>query len=180
MGDPQKLKKKYTRPLKLWQKERITEENELLKEFGLKNKKEIWRADSILKKYSREAKRLIAYKTEQATKEKDQLLRKLRGLGLIPAEGDMNSVLSLKLKDILGRRLQTIVYKKNLANSISQARQFVVHRHISIGNRSINTPSYLVKKVEEDQISYRQVSPLAKPDHPALLKPKEEESGKQK
>ncbi|MBN2454790.1 30S ribosomal protein S4 [Candidatus Woesearchaeota archaeon] len=184
MGDSQKLKRKYTRPLKLWHKERITEENELAKEYGLKNKKEIWKANSFLKKYSREAKRLVAYKTAQAQKEKDQLLRKLKSLGLIPTEGDLNSVLSLKLKDILGRRLQTLVYKRNLANSVKQARQFIVHRHITVAGKSINTPSYLVRKAEEAQIAYRQVSPMAKADHPAVLskkgdKPKKgAESGK--
>ena len=178
MGDPGKLRRKYTRPLKLWHKERIEEEKALLREYGLKNKEEVWRANSILKKYSHEAKRLIVLRTEQGTKEKDQLLRKLKSLSLIPAEGDLNSVLSLKLKDILERRLQTLIYKKNLANSVKQARQLIVHRHVTIAGKSVNTPSYLVKRSEEDHLSYREVSPFAK-QSPVTPKKEEQSGGKQ-
>jgi small subunit ribosomal protein S4 len=165
MGDPQKLRKKYSRPLNMWQKGRIDEEKTLVQEYGLKNKKEVWKADSILKNFSKQAKRLIAEKSEQSVKEKNQLLKKLKTLGLLQTEADINAVLSLKLKDVLGRRLQTVVYKKNLAKSIRQARQFVVHGHINIGNKSVSIPSYLVRKKEEGQITFSQTSPLVDESH---------------
>ena len=36
--------------------------------------------------------------------------------------------------------------------SPSQARQVVVHGHVSIGNRKVNLPGYLVKKEDENKI----------------------------
>ncbi|MDP7610203.1 MAG: 30S ribosomal protein S4, partial [Candidatus Woesearchaeota archaeon] len=43
MGDPKKQRKKYSKPSHPWQTERIEVEKVLMKEYGLKNKKEIWR-----------------------------------------------------------------------------------------------------------------------------------------
>ncbi|MFH1181639.1 MAG: 30S ribosomal protein S4 [Candidatus Woesearchaeota archaeon] len=166
MGDPRKLRKQYSSPKKMWTTSRIDEEKELTNEYGLRNKREIWKARAILSKILRQAKQIIARRTAQSEKEKDQLLAKLKSLSLIPADGDINAVLNVKLKDLLGRRLQTIVFKKNLANTINQARQFVSHRHINIGSKNITVPSYLVRKDEEEHVSFKPVSALAKADHP--------------
>jgi small subunit ribosomal protein S4 len=166
MGDPRKLRKQYSSPKKMWTLARIDEEKELTNEYGLRNKREIWKARAILSKILRQAKKIIAQRTAQTEKEKDQLLAKLKSLSLIPADGDINSVLNVKLKDLLGRRLQTIVFKKNLANTINQARQFVVHRHINIKDNNITVPSYLVRTDEEAHVSFKPVSSLAKADHP--------------
>ena len=43
MGDPRKTRKKYDTPQHPWQKERMDQESVFLKEYGLKNKKEIWK-----------------------------------------------------------------------------------------------------------------------------------------
>jgi small subunit ribosomal protein S4 len=166
MGDPRKLRKQYSSPKKMWTLSRIEEEKELTNEYGLRNKREIWKARAILSGIMRQAKQIIARSTPQSEQEKGQLLTKLKSLSLIPVEGDINSVLNVKLKDLLGRRLQTIVFKKNLANTIKQARQFVVHRHINIGSKNITVPSYLVKIDEEANVSFKPVSALAKADHP--------------
>jgi len=52
----------------------------------------------------------------------------------------------------LERRLQTMVMKRSNLKSPYQARQMVVHGHVSIGNRKVNLPGYLVKKEEELEI----------------------------
>jgi small subunit ribosomal protein S4 len=179
MGDPRTLRKKYTTPKKMWTKVRIDEEKELSNEFGLRNSREIWKADALLRNILRQAKQIIARKTPQTDKEKDQLLARLKSLSLITADGDINAVLNIKLKDIIARRLQTIVFKKNLANTIKQARQFVVHRHIMVGDKSVTVPSYLVKKDEEDKVSFKSSSNLSKADHPErVLKDKKEKKEK--
>ena len=41
MGDPKKIRKSYRTPSHPWQKQRIVEEDELLKTYGIKNKTHI-------------------------------------------------------------------------------------------------------------------------------------------
>lgn len=152
MGDPKKTRKKYHKPSHPWQKERIEEEKIILREYGLKNKKEIWKSDSLLRNFKNQVKKLIAATSQQAEKEKNQLLRKLQNLDLIKRTAMIDDVLGLTLKDIMNRRLQTIVYKKGLAGTINQARQFIVHKHITLDDKKISAPSYLVLKNEEDKL----------------------------
>jgi len=73
-------------------------------------------------------------------------------LGIVADGSTLDDILNLKIEDILERRLQTIVMKRSNLKSPYQARQIVVHGHVSIGNRKINLPGYLVKKDEETQI----------------------------
>ena len=89
------------------------------------------------------------------------LIQKLNRLGIIGAEAEFEDVLLLTAEDVLKRRLQTVVYEKGLASTIYQARQYVVHGHIQVGSKKINTPSYLVKRDEEDLISYAPNSPIS-------------------
>jgi small subunit ribosomal protein S4 len=144
-----RAKKKYEKPVRKWDKARIEKEKELLKKFGLRRKKEIWRAEALLRKFRRLARKLIA------TPNKDEekiLIKKLSSLGILKEDSNVNDVLRLNIEDILKRRLQTIVVEKGLANSIKQARQFIVHGKVKIGERKIVYPSYLVKIDEEDKI----------------------------
>ena len=78
----------------------------------------------------------------------------------------MEDVLTLTLKDVMERRLQTLVFRKNLASSVSQARQFIVHEHISLGDKKITAPSYLVPVGEEGTIQFSQGSVISKASHP--------------
>lgn len=142
-------RKKYERPKKPWDKQRIEKEKEILKKFGLRRKKEIWRAEALLRKFRRMARQLIAKKDEKMEKE---LIGKLARLGLLSENASLDDVLSLTVENILERRLQTILFKKGLASTIKQARQFIVHGKVKIGERKIPYPSYLVPKDEEDKI----------------------------
>ena len=86
-------------------------------------------------------------------------------------------MLNLTAEDVLRRRLQTFVHKKGLAYTAKEARVFVVHGHIAMNNRKVNSPSYLVKKGEEEQIGYYPGSPVIKlkiPENPKKEKPKKE------
>jgi small subunit ribosomal protein S4 len=94
------------------------------------------------------------------------LLTRLKKLGIIHETAVLDGVLDLTIEDILERRLQTIIFRKDLAKSIYQARQLVTHGHIAIGNRRVTVPSYLVMREEENQITYTPQSPLANPSHP--------------
>lgn len=165
MGDPRKPKKKYSKPSHPWQKARIEEEKALAKEYGFKNKKEIWKMNSIMNKYKEQSKKLIALSGPQAEAEKKQLIKKLFSLGIIPETSKIDDALALTLKDLLERRLQTRVYRQNLARSAVQARQFITHNHIMVGNNIITSPSYLVKKTEESLIRFVPSSSLSDPEH---------------
>ncbi len=172
MGDPKKHRKKYSGPRHPWEKERIDEENVLKKEYGLRNKKEIWKMRSLFKGFADQAKHLIALKTQQAEKEKRQLLTKLSKLGLIKATDDLNAVLGLDFKNLLERRLQTLLFKKGLSRSVSQARQFITHGHVMVGSKKVTSPSYLVAVDEETKLGFSPGSSLSKEDHPERGKEK--------
>ncbi len=177
MGDPKKQKKKFSKPSHPWQSLRIEEERKLIKDYALKNKKEIWKAQSKIQKFKKKAKELIALQSAQAKKEEEQLLNKLVRLNLLPKESKIENVLDLSIYSILDRRLQTLAYKKGLAKSISQARQFIVHGHIAVSGKKVDVPSYLVPTDEESNISFLSNSTLSDEEHPERIK---KESLKQK
>jgi len=166
MGDIKKLKKKYSRPRHPWLKVRIEEENKLLQDYGLKSKTEIWRMRSKLKTFADQAKRLIAATGSQAEVEKQQMMKKLAKLGLLKENATIDEVLGLTINNVLDRRLQTIVFKKGLAKSFKQSRQFITHEHIFVKDRKVTSPAYLVSIEEEPLILFSQQSSLVNPEHP--------------
>lgn len=166
MGDPRKIRNKYNTPLKPWNKATIDAEKIIMKEYGLKNKREIYLANTFLKKYKDIAKKLIATKTEQAEVEKKQVLEKLERMGLLPAASKLDNILNLELKDVMERRLQTKVVRLGLARSIDQARQFITHRHITISGAQVTAPSYMVLVAEESLIAFKPSSSLGNVEHP--------------
>ena len=166
MGDPKKLRKKYETPIHPWNSAVIEEERELRKEFGLGKKKEILIARSFLKKYKNIAKRLISNQTAQGDKEKAQVMDKLQRLGLLTAGALLDDVLNLGVTDLLNRRLQSVVYRKGLARSMKQARQFITHRHIRVGEKEITSPGYIVSLEEESALVFKSNSALADEEHP--------------
>ena len=171
MGDPKFSRRRYERPSHPWEGERIKAENELLKKYGLKNKKELWRAQSVLRRFrhrARQLQALVRYGDKQAGKEKDQLIGRLGRLGLLPTEGaSLDDVLGLDVEAVLSRRLQTLAFVKGLAFTPHQARQFITHGHVAIGPRRVTVPGYLVTRMEETGIAYDPRSPISHDLHSA-------------
>jgi len=153
MGQPRRISKKYSTPKHPWRAERIEEESKIQREYGLKNKKEIWKAHGSLRAARQQARSLLAKTTSQAEVERDQLLARLVRIGLIKPDAGIDDILTLSTKDFLNRRLQTLVYKKGYASTIGQARQFISHGHVTIKGKKVTAPSYLVKAEEEGQIA---------------------------
>ncbi len=143
-------KKQYLRPKKAFELFRIKEENVLLKKYGLKNKKEVWKTLAKINYFRRRAKDLASSLRE----EQEVLFRKLKALGL--KAGSIADVLDLKIENLLERRLPTIVLKKKLASTAQQARQLVVHKKILIGEKIVDSPSYIVSVTEESSISIKE------------------------
>jgi small subunit ribosomal protein S4 len=171
MGDPKSPRRTYDKPKHPWQGDRIKAEDELVKKYGLKNKKELWKAQTLLRRFrqrSRELQAKVRYKDKQAEKERTELLGRLGSIGLLPLEGaSLNDVLALDIEAVLSRRFQTMAYVKGLAYSTKQSRQLIVHGHAAIGDRKVTIPGYYVKRDEENLIRYSPDSPLANDLHPA-------------
>jgi small subunit ribosomal protein S4 len=166
LGDPKKQRKKFDPPRFPWQIDALENELKLLGQYGLRNKKEIWRHKTLLSKYRGIGRSLLGMSTGERRIQEKQLLDRLHRLGILPDESELDDVLDLTLEDILERRLQTLVFHRGLAQSIQQARQLITHGHIAIEGRRVSTPSYLVLKDEETKIAYAPKSPLTNPDHP--------------
>jgi small subunit ribosomal protein S4 len=173
MGDPKFSRKKYGSPTHPWQAGRIKEENELIKKYGLKNKREVWRTQSLLRNFRRQARLLfpkLRIGDKQAEKEAKQLIGKLTRFGILQENATLDDVLALDVETIFSRRFQTLLYIKGLASTPKQARQLIVHGHAAISRRKVTLPGYLVRKDEELSITYSQNSPLNNEAHPVRPK----------
>lgn len=162
MGDPRKPRKKWIGPRHPWVKERLQQEMELMGKYGLRNKRELWKAQTLARKFRHQARRLLALPEHLRKMEEEALLRRLKTLGILREDATLDDVLGLTAENVLQRRLQTIVYEKGLASTIYQARQLIAHGHIAINGRRVTSPGYLVRKYEEDGIDFAPSSPYYK------------------
>ena len=159
----------YETPNHPYQGQRIAQEHGVIGQYGLKNKEELWRAESDLRSMRREARDLLGRAQGDAEAAEDlgaPFLRRLRRYGILDDEDGLDEILSLEVPDLLERRLQTIVYRKGLANTPQQARQFINHGHIAVDGQRIRTPSYMVAVAEENLIAFDEHSALADDLHP--------------
>lgn len=166
MGDPKKQRKKYESPRFPWRVDILQEELKLLGQYGLRNKRELWRHETMLSKFRGIARSLIGKTPEERKRMEEMLLARLKKLGIMHETAVLDDILDSTIEDILERRLQTIIFRKGLAKTIYQARQLVTHGHIVIGDQRVTVPSYLVPTQEENQITYIPQSPFANPSHP--------------
>ncbi len=153
MGDPRKLRKRYAVPQQLWDSTRISEESGLVQEYGLKNIKEIWIAKSILRKLRTRYKDLLAL-GEKGEAQKTEILKQTIIAGYCKPTANVDEILSLTTKDVLERRLQTLVYRNGLSKTMKQARQLITHGYISIDGKKVRSPSYQVPVELQTKIGY--------------------------
>ncbi len=146
------LRKKYKHPKRPWDRDRIDQERKMLEEFGLRRKKELWRAEEIVRNFRRRARDLIAVHDKEKEK---VLMDKLVEIGLLQKENSLSDILSLTSKDIMERRLQTILYRNGTANSIRHARQMITHGHVYVDGRRTRFPAYVVPVEKEGNITIK-------------------------
>ena len=167
MGDPKFPSKHYNTPSHPWQKTRIEQERTLTHQYGLKSKKEIWKADTKVREMRRQARKLTAKANDQqAQKEKELLLGKLNRLGMLEQGAALEDILRMSPENILDRRLQTQVYLQGLASTVKQSRQLIIHGHISVEGAVNRVPGMLVTKTQEKNITYSPSSALNSDLHP--------------
>lgn len=165
MGDPKKQRKKFDTPRFPWRKDILQEELKLQGQYGLRNKHELWRHKTTLSKARAIARSLISQPEAVRTKMENELLAQLKKKGILQETAVLDNVLDLTIDDILERRLQTIVFRKGLARTIFQSRQLITHGHVTIDNRRVTIPGYIVRKTEEPTVIYSPESELANPAH---------------
>jgi small subunit ribosomal protein S4 len=169
MGSIKKIRKKYSKPAHPWRSVRIEEENQICKDYGIPKKTEVWKTIAKLESYKNQIKKLSSITNEQSNKEMVNLIAKLKAYSLIQNDTS-DEILGITLKNLLDRRLQTIVFKKNYAKGMKQARQLIIHRHILVNNKIISSPSYLVKLSEEANVEISPKSPFYDTAHPERTK----------
>lgn len=140
--------KRYLKPRRPFDKQRFEEEAELKKNFGLKNKREIWKTEAKIKSIREKAKSLISAGQE----EQHAFFNKLKKIGLNVSS--ISDALSLDKGDYMKRRLQTVVGKKFNVPA-KGARQLITHKKILIDGEVTNIPSYIVPADLENKISLK-------------------------
>ena len=152
MGDPKNPRKIWRKPKRPLNYDLLNEELHVLGTFGLKNKRELWKAHTELSRIRNQARSLLALTQDIRVTKEPILMKSLARVGLVKENATLDDVLNLKVADFLSRRLQTFIQKKESIKSPYLARQIVVHGDVIIGDRVVNIPSYTVKVEEEDQI----------------------------
>ncbi|MCA9495390.1 MAG: 30S ribosomal protein S4 [Nanoarchaeota archaeon] len=167
MGAPKKHRKKFVSHKQRWNKQTIEEEAILVNDYALKNKKEIRKVELLISKYKRIAKELNRTNESKNSENAKNLVESLKAKGYLPTEAStLDDILDISLRNVLERRLSNVIYKNKLARTPKQARQFVVHRHVKIDGKVIDSPSYPLTLLEETQVTFRPSSSLSDENHP--------------
>jgi len=152
MGEPRRLNRQYSVPKKLWNKQKIISDRKIMTEYGLRTKKEVWKAETLVRKFRKTARNLLAGAVDDYNKRHQEIFSKLVTLGILTKDNVLEDVLKLQTTDVLERRLQTQVFRKGLALSPKQSRQLITHGHIAVNGVVRTAPSSFVKI--NDNISY--------------------------
>lgn len=154
MGDPKYPRRVWRKPKRPLNYDLKMEELKTLGTYGLRTKRELWKAHTQLSNVRHQARSLLALQQDVREEKEPILMKSLARVGLVSGDATLDDVLNLQVTDLLTRRLQTLVFKKFGFKTPYQARQAVVHGHIMIGDRIVNIPSYTVTTSEEDSIKF--------------------------
>ena len=160
MGDPRLPRRVWKKPKRPLNYDLKMSELKTLGEFGLKTKRELWKAHTELSRLRNQARSILALGQDVRQNKEPILIRSLVKVGLVPENSTLDDVLNLQVVDMLSRRLQTIVMKNLGFKTPYQARQAVTHGHIMIGERIVDIPSYVVRVDEEKSIKLVPNSPM--------------------
>merc|ERR1712082_106726 len=150
-------------PSRPFEKARLDQELKLIGEYGLRNKREVWRVNYSLAKIRSAARELLTLEEKDPKRlfEGNALLRRLVRIGVLDeTKMKLDYVLGLKNEDFLERRLQTQVFKLGLAKSIHHARVLIKQGHIRVRKQVVNIPSFIVRLDSQKHIDFSLKSPF--------------------
>ena len=153
MGDTKNFRKFWKKPKRPFNYELKMEELKIVGTFGLKTKRELWKARTELSRVRNQARSLLALRQEDREQKEPILMNSLSRIGLVEQNATLDDVLNLEINDLLSRRLQSIIMKKFYFKTPYQARQAISHGHVIVDDRIVNIPSYIVKVEEEEKES---------------------------
>merc|ERR1712003_72963 len=155
--------KTFVTPSRCYEKARLDQELKLVGEYGLRNKREVWRVKLAVAKVRKAARTLLTLDEKDPKRlfEGNALLRRLVRVGVLQEEQmKLDHVLGLKIENFLERRLQTQVFKLGLAKSIHHSRVLIRQRHIRVRKQVVNVPSYIVRLDSQKHIDFSLKSPF--------------------
>merc|ERR1712115_404801 len=107
---PRSYTKTYKVPRRPFESARLDSELKVVGEYGLRNKREVWRVQLTLSKIRRAARQLLTLDEKDPKRlfEGNALIRRLVRVGVLDeSRMKLDYVLALKVEDFLERRLQT-------------------------------------------------------------------------
>jgi small subunit ribosomal protein S4 len=167
MGDPHYPSRVWRKPKRPLNYDFMMEDLNTLGMYGLKNKRELWKARTELSRVRHQARSLLALRQEEREQKEPVLMNSLARIGLVKEGATLDDVLNLGINDLLSRRLQTLVQRKFSFKTPYHARQAIVHGHVTIGDRVITVPSYIVNVKEESTIKLSPRFKVQSPPPPA-------------
>ena len=178
----QNYSKVFKAPKKPFEKERLDAELLSVGKYGLKNKREYLTVQLSLAKIRKAARELLTLDKTDTRRvfEGEALLKRMVRLGVLkPEEASLDFVLSLKTEQILERRLQTVVFKRHMANSVHHSRVLIRQRHIAVGKQLVNIPSFLVRVSSEPHVQHS-ISSCIKTGRPGRVAKRKVKAGGKK
>merc|ERR1711874_172502 len=160
---PRSYSKTYSVPRRPFESARLDRELKLVGDYGLRNKREVWRVQLTLSKVRGVARRLLTLDEKDPRRifEGGALMRRLTRMGLLnDTQQKLDFILGLNLEQFLDRRLQTRVFEAGLAKSLHHARVLIKQRHIRVGRRMVDVPSFMLRLESDKHIEFALTSPL--------------------
>ena len=127
MGSPRRLRKKVIGPRHPFNLERIEAEMKLAGEYGLRNKKEIWKVQTKLRRYRQRARQMLALDEDVRQREEKILLECFGNSRISPVRNPVEHIL---------HRIQNAV----LFPKISKELEFINWEQRSFGDVPPDTP----------------------------------------
>merc|ERR1712216_696751 len=149
--------KTFRKPRRPFEKERLDSELKIVGEYGLRNKRGLWRIQMVLSKLRKTARELLTLPEDDPKRifDSSALMKRMYKYGFLDeSQEKLDYVLALTAQEVLERRLQTLVFKLGLAKSIHHARVLIKQRHIRVGKQIVNVPSFLVRVESQKHIDF--------------------------
>jgi len=128
----------------------------LIGQYGLKNKREVWRVQYILARIRKAARDLLTLEENNPKRifEGEALINRMIKIGVLDKDqAKLDYVLALTVGKFLDRRLQTIVFHSKNAKSLHEARSLIFQKKIGLKRQIVDIPSFIVRKENESYIN---------------------------